>query len=110
MVVETDGEMTVRVGSTVRKEGVRSWTQSCTKRDRLVQAGKLEVREDPDYYVFVEDVPFSSPSAAAAVVAARNTNGRMTWRIPGINQTYADWQEAKIRYVEQTGEVDEPDN
>ncbi|MCZ9328796.1 DUF4357 domain-containing protein [Nocardia farcinica] len=41
---------------------------------------------------FTRDYPFSSPSAAAAVVAGRNTNGRESWRIPETGTTFGNWQ------------------
>ena len=41
-----------------------------------------------------ECVYFTIPSAA--VVAAGNTNGRLSWRIFSTNQTYADWHEAQL--------------
>lgn len=46
--------------------------------------------------MFAEDVPFASPSAAAAVVFAGNQNGRLAWRIGGSGTTYKDWQESKV--------------
>ena len=39
-----------------------------TLRDQLVQEGKLLDHQDPNFSVFAEDIPFNSPSAAAAVV------------------------------------------
>lgn len=99
--IEVDDEIVVLGGSTARREGVPSWTSFRSQRDQLVTDGKLTDGDNPDYYVFSEDVAFSSPSAAASVVAARNTNGRITWRINSTGQTYADWKEAKLRSVKQ---------
>ena len=41
---------------------------------------------------FSDDVPFKSPSAAAAVVLGRPFTGRLEWRIKGTRKTYAVWQ------------------
>jgi hypothetical protein len=41
-------------------------------------------------------IPFDSPSAAAAVIAGRNENGRQRWRVVGTGQTYAEWQQGMI--------------
>jgi hypothetical protein len=42
----------------------------------------------------VEDVPFKSPSAAAAVVLDRNSNGRTEWKLAGTKVTYDEWQKS----------------
>ena len=94
--VELAGEFVVLQGSTARKQGVESWTSYRALRDRLVREGKLVDSPDANYYVFAEDVAFGSPSAGAAVVAARNTNGREKWRVEGTGQSYAVWHEAKL--------------
>jgi hypothetical protein len=83
-------------GSTARKDGVPSWTTYKELRDELLQAGKLRPNPNPDFLEFAEDVPFRSPSAAAAVVAAGNRNGGLMWRVEGTGQTYAEWQEARL--------------
>jgi hypothetical protein len=82
-------------GSTARKQGVDSWTSYRKLRDQLVADEKLVDSDDPEYLVFVEDIPFSSPSAAAAVVAGRNSNGRLRWKLSD-GRTYADWQDAGL--------------
>lgn len=104
--VEIEGEMVVLKGSTARKEGVPSWTSFKSLRDQLVADGKLIDTNDDEYYEFVDDTTFSSPSAAAAVVAGRNTNGRITWRIDGGGATYADWNEARLQRVDIGNEAD----
>jgi len=96
MGAEIEGEFVVFQGSTARKQGVESWTSYRGLRDRLVAEGKLINGTSPDYYVFAENVGFASPSAAAATVAARNTNGRYAWRVELTGQTYADWQESRL--------------
>jgi hypothetical protein len=47
----------------------------------LVQEGKLVPNDKGNFYAFAEDVPFASPSAAAAVVFDGNQNGRIAWKV-----------------------------
>ena len=94
--VESGGEFVVIQGSTARRQGVESWTSYRTLRDQLVVEGKLVDGPDPNFYVFAEDVAFASPSAGAAVVAGRNTNGRQNWKVEATGQSYEEWHEAKL--------------
>jgi hypothetical protein len=91
---EIDGTFVVLKGSTARRQGSPSWDSYITLRDDLVARGKLVIRTD-ELFEFAEDVEFTSPSAAAAVIAAANRNGRITWKLPG-GQTYAEWKEAQV--------------
>jgi hypothetical protein len=93
---EINGEFVVLKGSTARKHGTKSWDSYKELRDQLVQDGTLVDAPSPDLYQFADNVPFASPSAAAATVAAGNRNGRMTWKVKDSGQTYAEWQEAKL--------------
>ena len=45
---------------------------------------------------FAADVVFPSPTAAAAVVLARNASGPQEWRLRGTGQTYKVWRAAKL--------------
>lgn len=79
-------------GSTCRREGVASWTSFKALRDQLISRKRLiDHADDPALLVAVEDIELDSPSAAAAIVAGRNTNGREAWRVSGTSQTYQDW-------------------
>jgi hypothetical protein len=102
--VEIAGEFVVLAGSPARKQGVQSWMSYRGLREELVATGKLIESGDPAYYAFSENVSFASPSAAAAVVAAGNRNGRTYWRVEATGQTYADWHDAKLVDVEGNGE------
>ncbi|MCB5198250.1 GIY-YIG nuclease family protein [Loktanella sp. TSTF-M6] len=90
-----DGELVVQKGSLARGSWVGSAKfQSYSKQyDQLQQQGIL-VRQG-DHLVFTEDYAFSSPSAAAAVVAGRSANGRISWTLPD-GRTFADWEAASI--------------
>lgn len=64
------------------------------RRAELLQHGKLAMQEDA--LVFLEDILFSSPSGAAAVVVGNTSNG---WR---------DWKDAQGRTLEEM-ERDKPE-
>jgi uncharacterized protein DUF4357 len=93
---EVDGEFVVLKGSTARKQGNESWTSYRGLREQLMAEGKLAEAGQDGFLVFTEDVPFSSPSAAAAVVYGGNQNGRLAWRTKDGGQTYQQWQEQKL--------------
>lgn len=93
---QIDDEFVVFKGSTARKQGISSWTSYKTLRDQLVLEGKLIDDQDLSLYVFAEDVPFNSPSAAAAVVFGGNQRGPTVWKTKEGDQTYREWQEAKL--------------
>ena len=95
---EIQGEFIVLKDSTARKEGLKSWISYKALRDQLLQEGQLTDSSDSNLLVFKEDVAFSSPSAAGAVVNAGNINGRTAWKTP-TGQTYAAWHESKIAYA-----------
>lgn len=104
---EIDGKFVVLKGSTARKHGTPSWDTYRGLRDELVEEGKLVDHIEADAFVFAENVSFSSPSAAATVVRAGNSNGRLEWKVLSTGQTYADWQETRLKMagVEGTGGI-----
>lgn len=93
---EIGDEFIVLKGSTARKESLRSWTSYKSLRDQLVADGKLIDSTEPNYFVFTDDLPFNSPSAAAAVVNAGNQNGRIAWKIAQTGETYQEWYDKKL--------------
>ena len=54
------------------------WPQAKNLRQRLLEEGALV--EQGDELVFITDVEFTSPSAAASVVRGGNSNGLTTWK------------------------------
>lgn len=109
VAAEIGDEFVVLAGSPARKQPSQNWMSYRDLRNGLIETGKLADQGDPDHYVFAENVAFASPSAAAAVVAAGNRNGRTYWKVEGTNQTYAEWQEAKLSSLDAltNGERDE---
>jgi hypothetical protein len=95
--LEADGEFVVLKGSQARMSGTVLWTSYRGLRDRLMKDGKLVESGQPNMLTFVENVPFDSPSAAAAVVNSGNQNGRSAWRIEDTGQTYRDWQGGQVQ-------------
>jgi hypothetical protein len=104
LAVEVDGEFVVLAGSPARKESNPNWTSYKKQRDALVVEGKLQPSQDPQYFTFASNVAFASPSAAAAIVAAGNRNGRTYWRVEGTNQTYGEWQDEKLAVANEPSE------
>ncbi|WP_428515999.1 GIY-YIG nuclease family protein [Roseovarius sp.] len=98
----TDGEVTVLSGSVIRDSwiGIGSWDKGYRDlREQLLSNGVVAVRDGRT--VFDKDYAFSSPSAAAAVVLGRASNGRTEWKLVGSNKTYADWENSEVLEGEQ---------
>eukprot|EP00752_Nemacystus_decipiens_P000235 g235.t1 len=96
---EIDGDFVVFEGS--QAQAVWSgadWNSYRKQHQQLMEAGVLAPEEEgASIAVFTQDHAFKSPSAASAVIFGRPDNGRLSWRVKGTNQTYADWLEAKIQ-------------
>ena len=63
--------------------------------ERLVREGILRV--EGDHCIFTEDYAFSSPSASAAVIFGRATNGRTAWRSSLSGQTFDEWEAEQLK-------------
>lgn len=67
---EVSGEFVVFTGSTARKVSTPSLSDSYRQmRQELLNEGKLADSSNSDYWIFTQNIPFTSPSAAANVVA-----------------------------------------
>lgn len=105
---EINGEFVVFKGSTARKEGPQGWTSYRGLRDQLVQDTKLIPSNQPEFFVFSEDIPFSSPTAGAVIVNAGNVSGRRgSWKVEGTNKTYQDWHEERLKAVSEGNDESE---
>ena len=92
--VEEDGEFIVLEGSqALINTGFVQQSYGGLKQ-KLIAEGVL-TPHSKDMMTFVKPYPFSSPSAAAAVVLDRNSNGRTEWKVRGLKQSYHDWQLAR---------------
>lgn len=97
--VEEEGEFVVLEGSEALR-GSRYASNSYAKlKERLIEDLVL-VPEGTEKLRFAKPYSFNSPSAAAAVVLDRNSNGRTEWKVTGTKQTYHDWQEAQGTQLE----------
>ncbi|MBI5164356.1 MAG: GIY-YIG nuclease family protein [Magnetospirillum sp.] len=96
---EVDGDFIVLAGSLARKEwsGMEGHSYQGLYH-QLVASGTL-VPNGTGHLVFKQDTVFRSPSAAAAVVFGRASNGRKEWCVKGTRKTYADWQEEQVEAV-----------
>ena len=63
----------------------------------MVTTGKVALDQSNSYWVFTEDVPFGSPSTAAAIVLATPVNGRQAWQDSTTSQTYGQWHSAQVQ-------------
>lgn len=94
--VEEDGEFIVLEGSEALTDTGYVQERYGGLKERLVADGVL-IQHGSDRLSFVRPWPFSSPSAAAAVVLDRNSNGRIEWKVKGSKQTYHDWQQVSSK-------------
>lgn len=60
---------------------------------RLLKNGVLI--QQGQHFLFTEDTPFSSPSAAAVAITGRNTNGRTAW-LTDQGVTFDEWFNEKL--------------
>lgn len=93
---EINGDFVVFKGSKTRAawEGVDATYTGLF--NELVRTGVLAPTADGRHRQFTKDYAFSSPSAAAAIVAGRSANGRIHWTDEKSGLTYGAWQEARV--------------
>lgn len=97
--VEEDGEFVVLEGSEALT-GTGYVQQSYGGlKEKLIADGVL-IPNGTDKMRFTKPWSFNSPSAAAAVVLDRNSNGRTEWKVKSSKQTYHDWQQAQAEKQE----------
>jgi len=92
--VEEDGEFVVLEGSEALIGTGYVQLSYGGLKEKLIAEGVL-APHGPDRLCFVKPWPFSSPSAAAAVVLDRNANGRLEWKLRGAKLNYHEWQQAQ---------------
>lgn len=90
---EIDGEFTVLEGSLARETWSAAQLDSGYRQihDSLIGEGALEP-DDNGRARFTQDIVFSSPSAAASVVAGRSANGRTSWVDAETGVSFGEWQ------------------
>lgn len=96
--VEQDGDFFVLPGSQALKDAGYTGAHSYSELKReLIAKNILKEIVGSNRYEFVTPWAFKSPSAAAAVVLDRSSNGRLEWKVVGSKLTYHEWQEQKAR-------------
>ena len=94
---ESDDGFVVLAGSAARRQGTGTFPAGYRAlRDQLIQDGHLADGPSPELFRFTMDVAFASPSAAAAVVAARSASGPREWKVQGTGQAYRDWRAERL--------------
>jgi hypothetical protein len=93
--VMIDGEFVVEAGSLSRLEwaGIDHHTYAPLYAE-LRRSGVLT--EEGTHCVFTQNYAFRSPSAAAAVVNGRISNGQVEWRTADGGVTYKDWEVRQV--------------
>lgn len=92
--IYADGELSVFKGSTATTKQFSSSGYG-TLRQQLIDEKQLVMHAAGDALVFAENVTFDSPSAAAAVILNRSSNGRIEWKLDD-GRTLALWQDANL--------------
>ena len=93
--VLVDGEFVVEAGSTAKIE----WTGLEHHTYAALYAGLRRsgiLTEQGAHCVFTQDYAFRSPSAAAAAVNGRASNGQIDWRTADGGLTYKDWEARQV--------------
>ncbi|MEO5806252.1 GIY-YIG nuclease family protein [Devosia sp.] len=91
--VQFPDEIVVRQGTLARKNPEHAVNQYAALRQQLMDDGALSEQTSSNFLVFTRDVPFSSPSAASAVILGRNDNGRTTWHVKSTGHTLKAYQD-----------------
>lgn len=92
-----DTDFVVLAGSITRPDAPENINQYRRHRQALIDSGRLVPADNSHGYMFVEDTPFTSPSAAAAIVLDRNANGRNEWQTEDGKMTLKEYQESQLK-------------
>lgn len=95
------GEMVVQQGSAAQftwKRQSQHTTGYAQLHSDLIASGVLVA--DGALAKFTIDYAFSSPSAAAAIVNGRASNGRTAWRLKSDGRTFAQWEADQLKHDE----------
>ncbi len=93
--VERGGEIIVRRNSQVQPPADYATNQYGDLRDQLIRDGVIQTDPSTGAMTFAKDHKFNSPSAAAAVIIGRNSNGRRNWKIAN-GQSLGDYQDRQL--------------
>lgn len=95
--VENDGEFVVLAGSTGSLHVGPSFPEDRHRaRERAFDTGRAK-RLNSHVFELLEDVAFTSPSGAAVFLHGTSRNGRTDWCVEDSTETYADWQQSRLK-------------
>ena len=79
-IPDSDGFLVLKGSTAVLREyaAAEKWPNSIARRKQLIEDGTLV--EKDDLYEFTTSIPFTSPSAAAAVIHGGPANGLVAWK------------------------------
>lgn len=93
---EINGEFVVLSGSLSRVKAGATHSYEKMRQDLEAKGKLVAYPKDPRVLEFAVDVPFKSPSAAAAAVFNRSSNGRLAWRVKGTGKTYDEHESEQL--------------
>lgn len=70
----------------------RSYAALSSQYEKLISDGSIKIVDGVG--LVTRDIPFVSPSTAAAVSLGRSSNGRVEWKTED-GRTYADWEDSQ---------------
>jgi hypothetical protein len=95
---EEDSEFIVLENSEALKDaGYKGANSYAELKGELIVQGILKQDDNSDIFRFTRSYAFKSPSAAAAVILDRNSNGRLEWKVENSKVTYHEWQEENAK-------------
>ena len=100
MLIRYDDYYILKKGSYIRSTAVESFESRQRSYfkiwQKIIKSDKVNQIED-DIVVLKEDIEFSSPSAAAAIVNARSSNGRTCWKNTESGKTMKQEEEQDLK-------------
>lgn len=97
-----NGDFVVLQGSSARPAWTHEATKSGTYGELYQELQRQNVlKPEGELLVFAENYAFKSPSAAASIINARQSNGPSDWKVSGLDKTYRQWEEEQLQQNEE---------
>ena len=90
-----NGEFVVKSGSIARKSWQSDPNHGYAPLFKKLVDNKI-LADRGEFRVFETDYAFASPSASAAIIFGRPTNGLTDWKLKGSKKTYKQWEAEEI--------------
>ena len=98
---EVDSDFIVLAGSQAKRDNTKSLRQTqLSIREQLRREQKLVEDKQNEFLSFMENIPFSSPSAAASIVTGAQANGHILWKVKATGQTYKEWKSQQAQSID----------